>query len=205
MLAFALAVVLHVGAEAMGLEIGWFSYYMLLLACCFLLPLLGGRSLATVFTWPARWLVRQAREWERESRRPSCVSVPGSRSAARALLAHGRPLLDLPGAIRGVRGRRRGAARRHAAVCAAARARDPRLYARRRSRSRGMAMWLGDRRQPRALGLLPLPRRRPARAAASSEAALAAYERGERYAPPGQSRRDKIEELKRKLDSGAER
>ena len=29
---FALSVVLHVGAEAMGLEIGWFSSYMLLFA-----------------------------------------------------------------------------------------------------------------------------------------------------------------------------
>jgi len=38
-LGFVLAVVLHVGAEAMGLQIGWFSYYMLALACCFLLPL----------------------------------------------------------------------------------------------------------------------------------------------------------------------
>ena len=85
-LGFGLAVVLHVGAEAMGLEIGWFSYYMLLLACCFLLPLPVVDRLATVFTWPARFLIRQTPRLEAQSRSRAADRACCSRSAARLLL-----------------------------------------------------------------------------------------------------------------------
>ena len=47
-LGFLLAMVLHVGAENMGLEIGWFSYYMIAMGCCFLLPLRAVELLAAV-------------------------------------------------------------------------------------------------------------------------------------------------------------
>jgi hypothetical protein len=201
-LGFALAVVLHVGAEAMGLEIGWFSYYMLLLACCFLLPLAVVDRLATVFTWPERWLLRTAREWEQQSPPTGLVSVLLALGCAGLLALVGR-LLDLPGATE---------------ACAAAgavllavtllarvrpRARDPRPYAL-ATIAAAAGMWAAIAASPvrwdfyRYLGG-DLSRR------GELEAALQIYERGERYAPPGQTRRDKIEQLKRKLVSGVGR
>ncbi len=197
-LGFALAIVLHVGAEAMGLEIGWFSYYMLLLAVCFLLPLAVVDRLATVFTWPERWLVRMAREWERESRPTALASIALALASALLLVLVGR-LLDLPGAIE---------------ACALAgavllgvtlyvrfgpRPRDARPYAL-ATIAAAAGMWAAIAASPvrwdfyRYLGG-DLARR------GELESALQIYERGERYAPPGQTRRDRIEDLKRKLAS----
>lgn len=64
---FAFAMQLHVGAEAMGLEIGWFSYYMMLTACVFLLPARFVRALATLFAWPSRLATRLLADWNAET------------------------------------------------------------------------------------------------------------------------------------------
>jgi hypothetical protein len=195
-LGFALAIVLHVGAEAMGLQIGWFSYYMLALACCFLLPLPIVDRLATVFSWPARFLTRRALEWEAESPRAPMPSLGLALGCALLLVLVGN-MIDLPGAI---------------AACVLAgvalmlvtlwllrdpRAPDPRRYALATALASAL-MWLAIAASPvrwdfyRYLGG-DLSRR------GEDEAALEAYVRGERYAPPGESRIKQIRELRRKL------
>ena len=194
--AFALSVALHVGAEAMGLEIGWFSAYMLLLACCFLLPLTVVDRLVTVFTWPARAIGRQVGDAEDAEQPLPLASALGFALGGAALLATVGPLIDLPGAVPAC------------AVAAGAlvafallqvrRRRDPRL-AIAASAVAGMAMWLAIAASPvrwdfyRYLGGDLTRRDEP-------EAALEAYERGERYAPPGKSRADKIKQLRKRLD-----
>jgi hypothetical protein len=193
---FGLAIVLHVGAEAMGLEIGWFSYYMLLLACCFLLPLPVVDRLATVFTWPARWLLRTARAWERQSPPTHAQSVLLAVTSGGLLVLIGR-LLDLPGATEACA----VAAAALLAVTLHARfgpsVRDARPYSVAAAFA-AAGMWIAIAASPvrwdfyRYLGG-DLTRR------GELQAAVQAYERGERYAPPGQTRRDKIEQLKRKL------
>jgi hypothetical protein len=195
-LGFTLAVVLHVGAEAMGLEIGWFSYYMLLLACCFLLPLPVVDRLATVFTWPSRWLLRQARDWERQSPPRGLTSGLLALGSALLLVLIGR-MLDLPGATEAcaVAGLVLLAVTAYARL--GPRPHDARPYAVATTIA-AAGMWLAIAASPvrwdfyRYLGG-DLNRR------GELEAALQVYERGERYAPAGQSRRDKIEQIKRQL------
>ena len=196
---FALSVVLHVGAEAMGLEIGWFSYYMLLFACCFLLPLAVVDRLAVLFTWPARWLGERAREWELESpMRPA----PGLliASGCLALLVMVGQLLDLPGAIEacGLAGMAVLALTVRTLTRPAEARRDPRLFAV-ATMIAAACLWAAvastDVRFDyyRYLGGDQYRR-------GELEAALATYQRGERYAKFGQSRKAKIEEIRRKLD-----
>lgn len=194
--AFVLAMTLHVGAEAMRLEIGWFSYYMMLFACVFLLPGRVVDRLATLLTWPARMLEKQLD-----------FGSAGPASAAQSLsMAFGTALvlgavgymLDLPGAL---------------AACLIAAAAvvlmaiaavlqkpsDARLLpALLGVGTAGALMWAAiaasDVRYDfyRYLGGDLRRRGQP-------EAALAAYERGERYAPEGQSRKTKIDELRKQL------
>jgi hypothetical protein len=196
MLGFGLAIVLHVGAEAMGLQIGWFSYYMLLLACCFLLPLPVVDRLATVFTWPARWLSQQTLEWEAERPPAKPASLALALGCAILLVMVGK-MIDLPGAI---------------AACALAGAalvavtlfllfcktpRDPRRYSVATAIASAL-MWIAIAASPvrwdfyRFLGG-DLSRR------GEPEAALEAYVKGERYAPAGESRSKQIRDLRRKL------
>ena len=194
---FGLAVLLHVGAEAMGLEIGWFSYYMLLLAVCFLLPLRVVERLVTVFTWPARFLLRHAEEWRRQSVPTAGASVALAGACALILAAMGK-MLDLPGAMAAcaIAG---GAL---VAVTALALRRgvsagDPRRYAVATAIA-AAGMWGAIAVSPvrwdfyRYLGG-DLKRR------GELEAALEAYVRGERYAPAGESRGDKIAEIRELL------
>jgi hypothetical protein len=193
---FGLAIVLHVGAEAMRLQIGWFSYYMLLLGCCYLLPLSILDRLATLFTWPARWLDQRARRWEQNPRRTGAYTL-GSLCATTALLLVVGSQLDLPGALAacGI------AATALVAVSVWARlahpARDPRRWAAAAALA-AAGMWLAIALSPvrwdfyRYLGG-DLKRR------GETAAALAAYERGEQYAPAGESRQSRIIELRNQL------
>ena len=192
---FVLALSLHLGAEALGLDIGWFSYYMLALACTYLAP---GRALDLL----GQLLARPARAVA------SFMSEPGAgpksrfevlitTAAASCVLAGAAYLLDLPGAT--------GAAT--TAVVALwvsvafsrklARGRDPAHVA----LGAGVAavlMWVAIARSEvrwdyyRFLGG-DLQRR------GEKQAALDAYVKGERYAPAGSSRRDKIKQLQREL------
>jgi hypothetical protein len=193
---FGLAIVLHVGAEAMSLQIGWFSYYMLLLGCCYLLPLSIVDRLATLFTWPGRWLDRRAQAWQQNPRRASAFGV-GGLCLAMALLLLAGSRLDLPGALAasGI------AASALAAVSLWGRllhpARDRRPWAAAAALA-AAGMWLVIALSPvrwdfyRFLGG-DLKRR------GETAAALAAYEHAERYAPPGASRKSRIIELREQL------
>jgi hypothetical protein len=193
---FGLAVVLHVGAEAMGLQIGWFSYYMLLLGCCYLLPLSIVDRLATLFSWPAGWLDRRAAAWEQNRRRARVYGL-GGLVATTALLLVAGSRLDLPGALAacGV------AASALTAVSLGAWLVRPSLDPRRWAAATALAaagMWLAIVLSPvrwdfyRYLGGDLRRRGEPA-------AALAAYEHAEQYAPPGASRKSRIVELREQL------
>jgi hypothetical protein len=193
--AFWLALSLHVGAEAMGLEIGWFSYYMLALACAYLLPGPAIETLALFLTWPSRLLANLLEEQSAKARRPSELLIAiGGGAIVLFAVAY---LIDLPGAF--------GAA--SVAVvgligCGIAAAISGELgYARRLAIASGFAaalMWTAIGASSvrwdfyRYLGG-DFSRR------GQNEAALEAFERGERYAPKGENRRSKIEALRRAL------
>jgi len=197
-LGFALAMQLHVGAEAMGLEIGWFSYYMMLTAWVFLLPARFVHSLATLFAWPGRWVTRVLSDWDAETDADKAWSTtaPIVLGVAFVVVVVGHSL-DLPGAlvaacvaVGGV-----GAA----SLWAASRV----GHATARKTLLGLAsaaavMWIAvnvsDVRFDyyRYLGGDLRRREQPA-------AALEAYIKAERYAPPGKSRKKDIQQLKSQL------
>ncbi|MDH5674099.1 MAG: hypothetical protein OEZ06_18230 [Myxococcales bacterium] len=191
-----LAVALHVGAEALGLEIGWFSDYMLALACTFLLPLSAVERLASVLTWPARLAEGFFAEWQRES-----PADPGARVivalASAAVLFGAARLIDLPGAywasgVASVAGFFMALASRPA--------QDPRPALLSLSLA-AIAMWAAIAMSPvrweyyRFTGGDHYRR-------GELQAALENYVKGERYAPEGESRRDKIERIRRTLGRG---
>jgi hypothetical protein len=198
LLGWLLAMTLHVGAEAMDLQIGWFSYYMMLFACTFLLPARALDRLAIVLTRPANWLTRELAELlePKEQGRAFRVTLMLAAAAAITLAGVGK-LLDLPGALPACLGA--------GTVCLGLSAwliqRGRSVAIRPLLLGSGLAavlMWLAIANSEtrwdfyRFLGG-DLKRR------GEPEAALEAYERGERYAPKGESRRDQIEELRRRL------
>ena len=98
---WAVAISLHAGFEMLELQIGWFSYYMMALACVYLLPLTVVDRLATVLTWPARFIAEQRAAWILRS--PGEGDGKG-RALAAALVVWGVLLaagymIDLPGAV----------------------------------------------------------------------------------------------------------
>jgi hypothetical protein len=195
-LGFCAAVMLHVGAEAMGLQIGWFSYYMLALACCFLLPLPVVDRLAMVFTWPARLALRHADEWRAQSP-PTRVQNAGLAAACGAMLVLVGQRIDLPGSLAAcvlaalvLLGFSVYASGRGSAI-------DPRRYSV-ATIVAAIGMWLAISASPVRFDFYrylagDLKRR------GDPEAALATYEHSERYAPAGQSRAKAINELRRQL------
>jgi Vitamin K-dependent gamma-carboxylase len=198
LLGWLLAMTLHLGAEAMELEIGWFSYYMMLFACAFLLPARAVDRLALALTRPANLLARELADLlePKDGARAWRTTLTLAAAAAITLGAVGK-LLDLPGAL--------PACLWAGSLCLALSAwlsqRGRAAEIRPLLLGSGLAavlMWLAiansDTRWDfyRFLGGDLKRRDQP-------EAALEAYERGERYAPEGESRRDQIEELRRKL------
>ncbi len=194
--AFGFAMTVHIGAEAMGLEIGWFSYYMMLLACAYLLPGQAVDRLATLITWPARFFATQL-ELEQAPTQQGARQTFGMALGTALVLAAVGHMLDLPGA-------------QAACVIAAGALIALALFATARKQlaelrsaviSSAVAaalMWAAIAVSPvrwdfyRYLGGDLRRRHQP-------EAALTAYEKGERYAPKGDSRQDKINELKLQL------
>lgn len=192
--AWAFAMMLHVGAEAMGLQIGWFSYYMMLLASALLLPLGTVDTLATIFTWPARALSSQLDDATGSEGVPAVLATALLAAATLGIAGY---MVDLPGALVAcglAGGALLGAVgwlatRRDFASCrrwAAA------------STAAGLCFWIAIATSParydyyRYLGGDLRRRGEPA-------AALEAYLKAERYAPAGTSRRDKIDELREEL------
>jgi hypothetical protein len=196
--ACALALSLHIGAEAMSLEIGWFSYYMMLLACGFLLPASVVDTLATLVTWPARLLMRQLADFTSEAPNQSAtLPTLAIAAAASAVLVAVGYMIDLPGAQSAC----------VLAACAVSVVTVLAIIRKRAAQTRfallgtaiaAMLMWTAIAKSEvrwdfyRYLGGDLRRRGQP-------EAALTAYLKGERYAPPGDTRQDKIDELKQEL------
>jgi hypothetical protein len=193
---FALAIVLHVGAEAMELQIGWFSYYMLLLAICMLLPLPVVDRLATFFTWPARRIEQWGNHWQARMRHPRAWSVAAT-LAALPLLVLVASRLDLPGASLAC-GFAIAALLTNHALWFQGRGREP-VRTAIAAVIAAACMWTAIAQSParwdfyRYLGG-DLKRR------GELEAALRAYQRGEPHAPPGQSRAKQIADIQRQLE-----
>jgi hypothetical protein len=196
---FVLAVALHLGAEALRLDIGWFSYYMLALACVFLLPGRGIQLLARAFTWPARGVAKLLTEADPD-KAPSRAESALTCAAVSGVLAAAAYLLDLPGAYA-------------TAVLAALG-----LWAYMIARTLRSPSSAGTPIQQVALALgvsavlmwtaISLTAVRweyyrylggDLQRRGEKQAALAAYLKGERYAPEGASRRNKIRQLQREL------
>jgi hypothetical protein len=188
-IAMLTALSFHVGAEHLELEIGWFSLYMIVAALVVFLP--------------ARWLSLLAFVASAPLRRPQPASstaelprlVLAGLAGGTSLVVMGQ-LADLPGAVpaSGL-----GALALAGTVGAALGRRIPASVALRAATAcliAGMAItgWL-------AVGTARFDYYRFAggdfRRRLDYEAALGAYERANRYAPPGQSRDDRIEELRR--------
>jgi hypothetical protein len=195
--AFWLAMSLHVGAEAMQLEIGWFSYYMMLLACTFLLPGAAIEALGGLITRPAQLMAAQLAELDAGAAGKRLADTLISVAAVSLVLAAVAFLIDLPGA---------GFAAGAAVVALLSLTlhgwlRGNTAHVRRIALGTGGAaalMWgaiaFSDMRWDfyRYLGG-DLSRR------GQDEAALEAYVKGERYAPKGESRQDKIDKLRQRL------
>jgi hypothetical protein len=194
-LAVGLGVALHVGAEALGLEIGWFSHYMLLFAATYLLPLPIVDRLAIVLTWPGRYLSELADSWEHDapSKAVPVLTVLGG-AAAVMTAAY---FIDLPGAVMigalasvGLIGL--------AAVSLARGGADPRRWGI-ATAAAAVLMWIAIAASPVRWDYYRF-RAGDLDKRGELEAALDAYEHGERYAPAGESRKPKIEQLRRKLN-----
>jgi hypothetical protein len=197
-LIFPCAVLLHVGAERLRLDIGFFSYYMLALACVYLLPGAALERVARLITWPAKLIAKllaeskdkPVKQWETWL---TCAAVSG-------VLAASAYLLDLPGApaAAALAG---GALWGYALYTRATKPDSPQARITHSALALGVAsmlMWtaisLTEVRWDyyRYLGG-DLQRR------GEKQAALETYLRGERYAPKGSSRRNKIRQLQRAL------
>lgn len=200
LLGWVLAMMLHVGAEAMDLEIGWFSYYMMLFACAFLLPARAVDTLAHALTWPASFVRNQLADIlqpaEPASVRAGTLAIA---AAVAVMLGLVGMQLDLPGAVPGCI----TAAAVLAVAVIVASVRGKAVEARPLVLGTGAAaalMWLAIANSEvrwdyyRFLGGDLKRRGEPA-------AALEAYERGERYAPHGKTRRDEIDSLRKQLET----
>lgn len=192
--AVGLAIALHVGAEAMGLEIGWFSHYMLLFAATYLLPLPWVDRLAVVLTWPGRKLSALADQWERDApgKPVAVLSVVGGAAAIMAAAY----FVDLPGAL--VVGAIMAAGLVVLAAISLARGGvDPRRWGV-ASAAAALLMWIAIAGSPVRWDYYRF-RAGDLDKRGELEAALEAYEHGERYAPKGDTRAGKIREIRRKL------
>lgn len=96
--AFA-AFMLHVGAEGMNLEIGWFSYYMLVLAMVCLLPQGAVDGLARAITLPARWLSEATLEEPADEATNTPAVTFGLAFAVAIVVYMAGRMVDLPGAL----------------------------------------------------------------------------------------------------------
>jgi hypothetical protein len=194
-MAAGLGIALHVGAEALGLEIGWFSHYMMLFAATYLLPLPIVDRLAIVLTWPGRYLSQLADRWEQQDpgKAVPVLSVLGG-AAAVMTAAY---FIDLPGAI--AIGALASVGLIGLAVLSIARGGvDPRRWGIATAAAAAL-MWIAIAASPVRWDYYRF-RAGDLDKRGELEAALEVYEHGERYAPAGESRKPKIEQLRRKLN-----
>ncbi|HET6340280.1 MAG TPA: hypothetical protein VFG30_44030 [Polyangiales bacterium] len=198
LLGWVLAMLLHLGAEAMELEIGWFSYYMMLFACAFLLPARNVDSLARLITFPANFIRAQLADvLAPELDRTNLGGTLAITAGVTLMLGMVGKQLDLPGAMTACLIAAGVLAVAAVAVSLRGRSAEMRSLALGTGAAAAL-MWLALALSParwdfyRFLGGDLKRRNEPA-------AALEAYERGERYAPKGQSRQDQIDGLRKQL------
>jgi hypothetical protein len=195
---FPIAIALHLGAEALRLDIGWFSYYMLALACTFLLPGRAVQVLALAITVPAQAVAKFLTEAE-PTKVPSRAETGLICAAVSGVLGAAAFLLDLPGAY---------AASALAALGLWGYAIATNLRANPKAPNTthvGLALGVAAVLMWTAIAVTEvrwdyyrylggdLQRR------GESREALSAYLKGERYAPKGSSRKNKIRQLQREL------
>ena len=190
--AFACAAALHLAVEQLGLQIGWFSFYMLLSACVFFLPEAWIGRAAAVVTWPAR---RASAAIGGFIARPG-TAILAALGAGGAWLAAG-VAIDLPGASR-------------ASACAALATVVFAAFARARGRGGDgarCALASGAAAVACAVTITASPVRfdfyrylgGDLKRRGELAASLAAYEKAEQYAPPNRSRRKELDELRQRL------
>jgi hypothetical protein len=198
LIGWMLAMLLHLGAEAMELEIGWFSYYMMLFACAFLLPARSVDSLARLITLPANFIRAQLADvLAPEPGKANVVGTVAMTGAVVLMLGMVGKQVDLPGAVTACLIAAGVLAVAAIAVGLRGRATEVRPLALGTGAAAAL-MWVTMATSQarfdfyRFLGGDLKRRGEPA-------AALEAYERGERYAPKGQSRQDQIDSLRKEL------
>jgi len=86
------AINFHIGAEYLDLQIGWFSYYMMIAACVFLLPSRAVAAVGRGAAIPARAVVRMLGSDEKENALLPAAAVAG----VTALAGYA---VDMPGAL----------------------------------------------------------------------------------------------------------
>jgi Tfp pilus assembly protein PilF len=94
-----MAVMLHIGFEIMNLAIGWFSAYMILLACVCFLPSRWLMAVGGLVTWPARRVApRIGRGFQGVPGTASVIGYVAASVAVAASLALAARFINLPGA-----------------------------------------------------------------------------------------------------------
>ena len=190
----ATALSFHVGAELLDLRVGWFSYYMVLIAFIAFLPETMLRSVGRVLTLPLRTLDRFRQE------EPGIGLTMGWTFGVAVVVAYLGRLVDLPGAAAA------GLVSTVALVigCAAlgfvARTRLVRtwtLAALAGSIAMAASIALSDVRFDYYRYVAGDARRR-----GEVRQAYEAYRKANRYAPSGKNRRDEEEEMRRRLSIG---
>jgi hypothetical protein len=170
---------------------------MIAFAVVCLLPLRAVDALAVLVSWPARYAGRFMEEWRKDDAGSAAGSTVAMAVGTGAVLAVVGWQLELPGAV----GACGAAALVLVGVTLARVKRGAHLEARPTlvaAMLAGGVLWLAIALSPvrwdyyRYLGGDLMRRGEPG-------AALGIYLMGERFAPPGESRQDKIDELKRQL------
>lgn len=199
----------HLGAEVMGLQIGWFSWYMILLAFATFLPARMLSALVLFASWPVREVVEMV-----SSREPNPARTAAFALMSALLLVPVGMDLDMPGALAG-------------SVVIALGVMGAALYGLMRSkwleetRAAAFALMLGAALVPFSIrylggeeGMTPAGQTAPSndvrydywrfaggdfRRRGEWARALDAYLKAEEYAPQGQSRRAHAEEMRQRI------
>lgn len=201
-LGLVLALSFHAGAEYFGLRIGWFSYYMFVMTLGFFLPDVAVRAFGWALTWPWRTLVGRLDPQDGADdapRAPASVALAVLSLALvlGVLVLLMGPALDLPGtdwalpaiaalvlAVTAVRLVRHGARSALAAVLAAALAAAALHVTVERSDARyDYYRFIGGDASRRG----------------ELESAIEAYGFANTYAPEGESRFQKVVDLRRRI------
>jgi hypothetical protein len=180
-LALVAALGLHLGAEYLALEIGWFSWYMVFFALVFFLP---GASVSRVVSFASR-PVRAAAAVRWQPKPVAATIAAGLAGGCLALVGHA---LDLPGAFPACCG---------VAIIGVVSTRRPRRAI--PIATAAAMLWLAVVVSGARYDFYRF-QAADARRRGDTATALASYLQAERYAPKDQSRAPQIAELRRLVD-----